>query len=508
MAKIKDGYSSAYLIGIDIGTSVVKSVAFDTKGNVISSARRENVHNSFGNGRAECDMDSIWELVKETLRELTASIPGSTDMIRAVSVTGYMIGAWILDKDKKPVRPAILWNDGRAVAYLEEWRKNGVMDEVFKKSCMVMNPGFTVPAARWLYENEPQTIDKADVFFFAKDWIRYKLTGEIYTEETDLSHIPGDINHRSSSEKIMSICGVDFLKELLPKKIGSDEIAGYVTPAASAETGLPAGIPVAAGMGDVSACLTGAGALSNGCATIILGTSCLCSVSINKPVFEPFGIGLSFLIPGGCTRTLPNQTGTIAIEWFLREILGVQGGASFNYSELEDNMLSKIPPGANGVIFHPYLNNTGVLAPVYEPRARARFWGLSLEHNKYDMLKAVYEGIAYAVADCFENLPAHNEPVRLLGGASKSRFWRQMFADVLGKRIVIPKGGELGALGCAMLAGKAAGVWDSMDEAVDDCYKEGDVIEPDMAKHEIYRNTFGKYKMLRSRLNDEYEREA
>lgn len=137
-----------------------------------------------------------------------------------------------------------------------------------------------------------------------------------------------------------------------------------------------------------------------------------------------------------------------------------------------------MPPGARGVIFHPYLNSTGVLAPVSAPKARARFWGLSVEHTRFDLLRAIYEGVALAMADCMEYLPLSEDPVRLVGGAARSRVWSQIFADVTGRPMVLVGGEETGTLGVAMLAGVTVGIWKNLVEAVETCCKLGPLIEP------------------------------
>lgn len=493
-----------FLVGVDVGTSVVKSVAFNDLGEVVAIARRGNSFDTPRPGWAECDMHAVWKLVTDALREVTAALPGGAQEVQAVGVSGNMGGSWLTDAKGIPVRPAILWNDGRAAGVLNAWREEGVIDDIFDISCNTPVPGFSVPLLAWLAENEPETLARARYLFFSKDWIRYRLTGERFSEESDASHMPGDAAARGYSERILARCGIADLQRLLLPLTGSGAVAGRVHARAAEETGLRQGTPVVAGLADVTATLTGAGAVSAGCATAIIGTSCLNSVTTSAPLYEPRNIGFSFLIPEGkWTRTLSNQTGTLALSWFRREFMVGSLARSPHDFEALERQAASVPLGARGIIFHPYLNGTGVSAPVYEPRARARFWGVGIEHTRTDMLRAIYEGVALSMADCFEHLPPFEGPVRLMGGGARSRLWRQMFADVTGRPMVLLRGEELGALGVAMLAGVATGVWRDLQEACEGCCHSDECVEPDTRSHEAYARILAMYQRLRRDLSDE-----
>ena len=278
-------------------------------------------------------------------------------------------------------------------------------------------------------------------------------------------------------------------------------MAGRVTGAAAAVTGMPAGTPVVTGLADVSAALVGGGVVGAGQAGTIIGSSCLNSVVTERPVWEPEGVGLSFLVPADrWTRTMPNQTGTLALDWFRRAF----GAAGLDAAAL-DAAVAEVPRGARGVLFHPYLNGTGVLAPVYEPRARGRLSGLGLEHTRWDILRSIYEGLAFAVADCLELLPAFAEPITLLGGGAHSAVWRQIVANVTGRAFAAADSAEPGALGVALLAGTAAGWWHSLDEAVAACCTRGEPVLPDSGAQAEYRPRLERYRRLRRDLVEEQE---
>jgi sugar (pentulose or hexulose) kinase len=496
------------VIGIDVGTSVVKAVVFDDRGRVVDIARRDNDFAIPRPGWAECDMESVWGTVAATVREIVHRVPRARERIRAAGVCGNMGGAWLADDRGEPVRPAILWNDGRAAEILARWRRHGHLKTVFTASCNMPVPGFSLSVLAWLEEHEPHSLKAADTLFFSKDWIRFRLTGERCTEETDASHLPGDVWTRGYSMRLLEVLGLAPLERLLLPLVPSGDIAGTVHARAAEETGLAEGTPVVTGLADVSATLTGADALDIGRASAIVGTSCLNSVTTHRPEFEPSDVGFSFLVPGGrWTRTLSNQTGTIALSWMARTFMRSSSSGPIDFREIEAEARSA-PLGARGLVFHPYLNSTGVSAPLYEPRARGRLWGLGLEHGRADLLRAVYEGVALSMADCFEFLPRFEGPVILVGGGSRSDFWRQMFADVTGHPMVLLEQEELGSLGVAMMAGAATGVWRDLDDARAACTTERYCVEPDAESHDAYRTILRRYQRLRRDLVEEHEDHA
>ena len=439
-------------------------------------------------------MEALWRNVVATLRELTGRLD-RRDTVAAVGISAFMGGAWLLDGDGAPVRPAILWNDSRAAGVLDQLRDEDLLTRSFAISCNALTPGFSLVVLRWLREHEPGVLERARTALFAKDWIRFRLTGELATDGSDASHAPGDAVRRTFSEAILDDWGLAEVAALLPPVLPSEAVAGVVTAAAAAASGLPAGTPVVTGLADVSAILVGGGVVTAGQASTILGSACLNSVVTEQPVWEPAGIGLSFLIPPALwTRTMPNQTGTLALEWFKRELAPGGDDAAL------DEAAAQVPRGARGLLFHPYLNGTGVLAPVYEPRARGRLWGLATEHTRWDILRSIYEGVAYAVADCVDLLPPARDPSVLLGGGAGSRLWRQIIADVTGRPFTVAATPEPGALGVALLAGVAAGWWASIDEAASACCSRGDLTLPDRAAYEEYRDKLDLYRYLRRDL--------
>jgi sugar (pentulose or hexulose) kinase len=487
-----------YLLGIDAGTSVIKSVLFDVRGGEVAVARREmpvrHPHPSW----SEVDMDRVWELARETVREVCAE--GRGERVVGVGITGTCCGAWLVDEQVRPVRPAILWNDGRAADLLSEWQENGTLRRIFGISGNAMFPGYTVPVLAWLQRNEPQAIERARWLLFTKDWIRYQLTGEVANEESDCSYMPFDIRSRCASVELFELAGITRCLRLLPKMLSGYDVGGHVTPEVAEATGLAAGIPVVAGLVDVVASTVGAGAYRPGQACSIVGTSSLNSLVSERPIFEPPDVGVQATMPGGSwLRSLVNTSGTLNIDWMLdvlaapeRERATREGRSVF---DLVEEMVRGVPAGAEGVVYHPYINTAGVVSPFVNPAARAQFFGLEVGHTRAHLLRAVYEGVALSMLDAYEHMPERCEEVLLSGGGARSEFWAQMFADATGRRIQVPEGSEYGARGVAMMAGIGAGVYRDLDEAA------GAVgiarrYEPDPAAHETYRELYALYREL------------
>ena len=487
-------------MGVDVGTTLIKAGAFDRRGGVVALAQAATVCETPRPGWVEVEMEGLWRQVAAALRELAGRLGGGHP-VRGIGISAFMGGAWLVDRDGRPVRNAIAWHDARAVTVLDELRAAGLLERSFAISCNALTPGFALVVLRWLRENQPAVLERARTLLFAKDWLRLRLTGEVATDGSDASHAPGDALQRTFSSRLMEEWGLEELNALLPPVLPSGAVAGRVTDAAARDSGMPAGTPVVTGLADVSAALVGGGVVAPGQAGTIFGSSCLNSVVTERPVWEPAGVGLSFLIPPDrWTRTMPNQTGTLALDWFRR---------NFDSDGLDaaalDTAVAEVPRGARGVLFHPYLNGTGVLAPVYEPRARGRLSGLGLEHTRWDILRAICEGLAFAVADCLEMLPAFAEPITLLGGGAHSAAWRRIAADVTGRAFAAASAAEPGVLGVALLAGMAAGWWSGLEEAVAACCGRGQPVLPDPDAHAQYRPLLERYRRLRRELVEEQQ---
>lgn len=501
--------TESYLLGIDIGTSTVKSVLFNIEGQEIATSRRVPNIIRPQPGWSEMSMEALWQDVKETIREAINfdNVKGGT--ILGIGLSGTACGAWLIDNNGHPVHNAIIWNDGRAADILGRWQQSGVLDEVFRITGNAMFPGYTLPVLCWLKEHEPKPLKQAKHLLFCKDWIRYKLTGEIATDPSDPSYMPFDIKKGTYSDELLQICGLRNTRHLFPPIIGSGAVAALLKSDVSKDLGLKADTPVITGLVDVAAATLGAGAHKQGQACSIVGTSFLNNLIADEPTFEPEGVGIQAITIGNVwIRSMVNTSGTINLQWFLDEFFGAKTGG--NLQEVEDiytraeKAAANVPVGSNGLLYHPYLNTTGVVSPFVNPAARAQFFGISVEHTRAHMLRAVYEGTALSMLDCYSHMPADVRQIYISGGGARSAFWCQMFADCTGRKIIVPSGNELGARGVALLAGIACGVYRNLEDAIEKAIHQEREINPEPSASRKYQAIYELYKRVYQHLNEDW----
>lgn len=498
-----------YLLGIDVGTTVSKSVVFDLDGHEVAVARCPTAVQHPVPDASEADMREVWNAVRSTIRELIFQQGIPAEAIQAIGVSATVAGVWLLDQDRRPFRNAILWNDGRAASILARWEAEGVMQAIFDLSGNAIFPGMTLPALRWLAQNEPETLARARYLMCGKDWVRFNLTGEIHSDESDLSQMPCDIRSRGYSDALFALCEVEEWVHLFPPVASSQEAIGSVTAKAAEETGLKPGTPVVTGLADVQASMVGAGATWAGCACSIVGTSALNNVVLDHASFVPSGLGFQFLMPEKLwIRSLTNTSGTMNLEWFVNnfgaeERAQAAGRGISVYQVLEEEAAS-VPIGAGGVIFHPYLNTTGVSAPFRNAAARAQFFGLSVDLERRHLLRAVYEGLAFAMRELYALIPAEAPEVIVTGGGARSRFWCQMFADCTGRPMLIPEGTEFGAKGVAIMGGIGIGLYHDLKDATRRTFRLARVHEPDPKAGEKYAKVYELYKAIYVDMQDHW----
>jgi sugar (pentulose or hexulose) kinase len=487
----------------------LKSVVVDPDGREIAVAQCQSATQHPTASASEADMLDVWRAVKKTVREVLFNHGIPAEAIKAIGVSAIVGGVWLLDKKNRPFRNAILWNDGRAASLLARWEAAGIMQEIFNISGNAIFPGMTLPALRWLIENEPDTLKTAKRLLCAKDWIRYRLTGDIHSDETDLSQMPCDIRRRGYSDDLFRLCGVEDFIHLFPKAASSQEILGGVTSKAAQETGLRKDTPVVAGLTDVQASMIGAGATQVMSACSIVGTSSLNNIVLDRPTFEPPGIGFQFLMPENLwVRSFTNTSGTMNLDWFMNNLAGEEKVEAerlgIGIYEHLDLVAASVPLGSGGIIFHPYLNTTGVAAPFRNAAARAQFFGIGVEHERRHLLRAVYEGLALAMRELYMLAPGETPEVIVTGGGARSPFWCQMFADCTGRRMLIPEGTEFGAKGDAILAGIGIGIYRDLKAATQRTFRLARVHEPDPVNTERYAKLYELYRRIYMDMQDHW----
>lgn len=422
-------------VGIDVGTSAVKAAAFGTDGTALAVEARP-VRLGIHGGRVEQDMDELYGAVLDAYDTLTAALPGPVEL---AGLTGQGDGVWLVDARGRPVRPGISWMDGRAYAFVDEWRASGVFESVFRRSGSAMFPGCPGPVLAWLDRHEPAALEAAETALYCKDMVFQRLTGVRATDVSDASMPFLDPRTRAYSAEVLAELGLSHRASLLAPV--SDPVATGV---------LPSGVRIANGPYDLPASALGAGVTEPGDGLLIIGT-CLASLVATDTLDldgEPGGLHISTDRPGHWLRAMPAMVGTAALDW----VLATTG----RRHEDVDALLDSVEPGAGGVRVLPYFAPSGERAPFVDPALRAQLTGVSLESTPADLIRATCEGIAYAARHCLE-AAGLTGTLAVCGGGTRSPAWTRLFADVLGRPLRIVEG-EVGARGAVLASAARHGV--------------------------------------------------
>jgi sugar (pentulose or hexulose) kinase len=360
-------------------------------------------------------------------------------------------------------------------------RKNPrLLSDIFAVSGSVMQQGCTLPVMAALMREEPGVMSRATAVMGYKDWLRFRLTGRVATDSSEAAVAPGDARRQARDAGLIGLFGLEAHAHLFPEVLPSAALAGAVTAEAARETGLPEGLPVAAGAGDVIANVIGAGGLRAGSLTGLLGTTCMIGLCADEPLFTPPDLGLLFSLPERhWFRAMVNVAGTLNLDW--------AAGLLFPHLAGKGDLLAQVgalaeaqPVGSAGAVYLPYLSESGIIAPVADAGARAQFAGLTPLHGREAMIRAVYEGVAFSIADLCDLLaPPAGMPMVLTGGGARSAFWCRMIAEVTGREVVVPEGTEFGARGAALLAAVALGRFPSVVAASAAVAGGGTVYRPE-----------------------------
>lgn len=477
--------SEKLFIGLDVGTTAVKAAAFTLQGQQVAYANQGLTVQRPRDGWSELPMEEVWQAARACLMGVISQIDPNN--VQSIGVCGQGDGLWMLDRDHQPVRNAILWNDARASNAVQRWGADGTSDEVSKYCRTAIWPGASGAALRWVQENEPEAFENAAVIFCAKDWIVWKLTGSLGTDLSDATIPFLDLETKAYAPKVFSALGLPDLSHKMPRPDRATQLAGPLT----AELGCPK-VPVARGSSDVTSMMTGLGVSAPGDMCLILGTTAVLTyVTAPEPfTTPPLGATLHHPFEDTWIRGLAPQSGTSAFDWFAALHPKSFGGKDAGEIAARINAAAEtVPPGANGVLFLPFL--TGERAPFVAPDAAASFHGMRASTTKADLARAVMEGTAFSLRHCLQASGA-SAPTRvvLTGGGARNALWCQIVADVLGVAILANHSEDHGLWGAALYGGAAAAGTDSVNAKREE---EFAVFEPDGKAHETYSELLATY---------------
>jgi xylulokinase len=475
-----------YYIGIDLGTSALKTLLMDSEGKVVNIVSREYPLEFPHPGWSQQRPEDWKKAVLECIPELTEKIDRSK--VAGVGVGGQMHGLVVLDENDEVIRPAILWNDGRTAKETDYLNNEIGKPQLSEWTGNIAFAGFTAPKLLWMRENEPENFKKIKKIMLPKDYIVYVLTG---VHSTDVSDASGmllmDVKNRCWSKPMLDLCGIT--EEQMPALYESYEPVGTLKPGAAKALGLPAGVVVCAGAGDNAAAAVGTGTVGEGRCNISIGTSGTVFISSCNFRVDSHNALHAFAHADGTYHLMGCMLSAGSCsKWWMDDILG-----SIDYASLE-SPITDDKLGRNHVYFLPYL--MGERSPHNDPAARGTLIGMTMDTTRADLTQAVLEGVAFGIRDSVEvakSLGISIPRSKICGGGAKSPLWRKMFANILNIEIDTIASEEGPGLGGAMLAAVACGEYKSVEEIAQKMVKVKKTTVPDPEIAARYEEQYQKF---------------
>jgi len=453
--------SATHLLGIDNGGTVAKAAVFTCDGRQVAVAARKTQSLTPAAGWVEFDADGLWQATAAAVRSAIEMSGVASEEIAAVACTGHGNGLYLVDAAGKAARHGIFSADTRARTYVERWCAAGIDRTVRSKTMQSLWPGQPNALLAWLTDHEPDVCACTRWCLMCKDYIRLRLTGEAFAEQTDMSGTSLlNVATGQYDAALLDAFGIGAWRDKLPPVRLSSEVCGRVTPAAAAATGLTPGTPVAGGLFDIDACALSSGILDERQLAMTFGTWGINQYVSRTPVVDKIFMTSRYCVPDNFLMLEGSATSAGNLEWFLARLFGdgnesPHGNRRDLYTEV-NAWVAETAVAESGLVFLPFLYGSSVGAD-----ASGTLVGLSSRHDRRHIARAVYEGVVFGHRLHLERLLAMRsmpETIRASGGAARSDVWMQMAADVFQCPVEVPDGDELGALGAAMCAAVATGL--------------------------------------------------
>ncbi len=494
------------LIGVDVGTSATKVVAFDICGNVLAEHYEEYPLYQPHGGWAEQEPADWANAAIAGLSAVIKALPEIT--VVGIGISGQMHGLVMLDENMNPIRRSIIWCDQRTVKECDEITQKVGEERLFEITCSPALTGFTASKLMWVKNNEPENYAKCKHMLLPKDYVRYCLTGTLYMDYSDASGTQLlDIKNRCWSSEVCEALGIDM--SILPTLCDSCFNCGNITEEAAKIIGLSYVCPVAAGAGDNASAAVGCGVVEDGDAFATIGTSGVVFAPTDKIKIDPKGRIHTFCsaVPDQWHVMGVTQAAGLSLKWIKDNLcVDISENAKKNgessYVTI-DKIAENTPIGSNGVMYLPYL--MGERTPHLDPYARGAFIGLSGANTRDDMLRATMEGVSFSLKDCLElfaEVDVNPDKTVLCGGGAKSKLWRNMLTDVFATNTCTSSSTESCALGAAILAGVACGVYSTVKDGCKKSVFENDVLAPNAEKTQVYNKYYEIFKKVYPALKE------
>ncbi len=493
----------SFLLGIDIGTTATKTLLINQDGKVIALAQQEYDIIPSHNTWVEQNPEDWWDAIVKTIRRVVKD-DEIKKRIKGISLSTQGGTLILVDLEGKPLRKAITWLDQRAGEQSERLKEKFGDDFFYSRTGYKPHSGLPLLCICWLKDNEPELFKKGNKFLFVNDYIIYKLTGKYCNDPSNASiTMLYNLKLGDWDDELLQIAGIS--KERLSKIRDSGAPIGMLTKSSAKILNLSQNVIVSSGGHDQYCASLGSGAFEDGGCLVSSGTAWVLLCSSDKAVFDI----KSNIIPGrhvikdkwGAMATI--SSGGVVMEWFKSNLID---NDETNIYDLYNKKAKDIPLGSNNLLFFPHF--IGSTAPTYQSNAKGAVIGLTLSHNKYNIFKSIMEGLGFEVLwniEVIKKLGISIKKIKMIGGATKSKLWPQIIADVTGERIFVPSVTEAACLGAAILAGVGAGVFKNPEEGFEKLQIEEKEITPFQDNTVKYKKLFKVYKKTFWKLQDSYK---
>jgi len=490
------------ILAFDLGTTALKCALHDLDGNILAKASKEYQLITPDTDSVEMEVETYWQAFKFVVAKVLKVSGVNPNEIEALGVSAQGETLILVDRDGKPLRRAIVWLDNRAQ------KQADVLAEIFGHRNAYEITGQvklvpTWPASKilWLRQNEPEVFEKTGKFLLIEDYFLYRLTGE-YVCEGSLVTSTCYWNFQTRSWWKEMLQELNISEQQLPQYRESGESVGKLRPEIASELGLSPNTIACTGALDQACGALGVGNIKPGIFSENTGAALAICATVNQPIFDP-GNQMPCHYHGlpGLYMLHTFTSGGIVMRWFRDEFAAMEmqvgktsGMDSYDLMGLE---ASRIAPGCEGLVMLPHLQ--GAMAPEANPKASGVFYGFTLRHSRGHFTRAIMEAVGFIVRrniEVIEGLGVSVNEVRALGGGARSRIWKQMEADIIGRPVLTTTNEESATLGAAILAGKAVGLYSNVEEAAGKMIQIKERFEPTLANRAIYDDTFGTYKKL------------
>ena len=495
-----------YLLGIDLGTSSAKSLLLDENGAMCGIGQTAYDFETPQPGWAEQAPEVWWQAAQATIQQILHTTGVNPRDIRGIGFSGQMHGPVFLDQQGQSVRPAIIWADQRSVVECREIYATLGQAGLFRTVCNPVDSGFMAATLCWLKKHEPHSYRQIHTLLLPKDYLKYRLSGARVTDPSDAGGTSlYDVRARGWSAEVCT--ALQLAPEMLPLVVPSHEIIGVVSAAAAAETGLAEGTPLINGGSDQTMSALASGAIHEGPVMLVIGTGGTLFTTVDQVVVDPALRMHTYphCVPAKWHLLGAILAGGLTLKWF-RQIVG--GPEAMSYEAMSTEAAT-VPPGAEGLLFLPYL--AGERTPHMDSLARGVLFGLTLRHTRAHVIRAIMEGVGFAMRDCltlFHGLQVTPQTILAGGGGASSPLWRQILADILNLPLRTIQTPEKSATGAAMIAGIGTGIFPDFERACQRVVAFGDSTLPVTAHVARYAEAYRVYTALYPRLKPSFQEDA